>query len=104
MNSDETQLLPVDEDNENTCVTATLVFKENKEITPANTAADVEVSSPSIIRGKDKQHVNGCSEFSSHGLKLLREDSEPFIFPLAIGLNKIGRSNLNNICILDKVY
>ena len=103
MNSDETQLLPV-EDNENTCVTATLVFKENKDITPVNTVTDIEVSSPSIIRVKEKHHVNASCEFSSHCLKLIKEDSEPFIFPLVIGLNKIGRSNLNNICILDKVY
>ncbi len=99
MNSDETQLLPV-EDNENTCVTATLVFKENKDITPANTVIDIEVSSPSIIRVKDKHRA----DFSSHCLKLIKEESEPFIFPLVNGLNKIGRSNLNNICILDKVY
>ena len=101
MNADDTQLL---DDTENTCVTGILVMKEvNWEVTK-----NEELSHDSINQSNaesiDKKTAAGV-KLSNYCLKLVNPNqlnqAENFLLPLSIGLNKIGRSNANDICILD---
>jgi len=96
MNVEATQLL------DNTCVTGTLILKEvNRDVIkneePANTEAIYQNADP------DKKVI--LKEISNYCLKLINtalyDQTDNFLMPLFIGLNKIGRSNSSDLTIVD---
>lgn len=110
MNLDETQIL---DNAENNTVSGTLVLKEvNREVNSngksdelANTITLTDVENQSQ---KIKAEIIKKPEISHFCIKLLSPSKvnnvEQPIIPLMCGLNKIGRSNLSDICILDKSF
>lgn len=97
MNVDDTQLLENTENNNTNGVTDTLVLKEasNKD----DLIKETEILDKNSIANKKAELSNYC-------LKLVAPEkngqTETFLLPLFQGMNKIGRSNNSDICILEK--
>jgi hypothetical protein len=100
MNVDATQLL---DNAENTCVPGTLILKEvNRDVLKSEEHANTESINQNASVA-DKKNI--LSEISNYCLKLMEptryDQAENFIMPLLIGINKVGRSNTSDICIVD---
>lgn len=102
MNVDDTQLLENTENNNTNGVTDTLVLKEvsNKDDLIKET---VQIPTETLEKNSI---TNKKAELSNYCLKLVAPEkngqTETFLLPLFQGMNKIGRSNNSDICILEK--
>lgn len=108
MNLDETQIL---ENAENNSVSGTLVLKEvNRDVNLNLKPEELSNTNTLMSVGNQSQKIKAelvkKPEISHFCIKLLNpsraDNVEHPILPLMSGLNKIGRSNSSDICILDK--